>query len=140
MKFPNHVAGVIISEDGSDGTTAMFTVQRTVGTNGDITVTWTVVDNNNNPAESDFMPPNGTITIPHRQSQAVLEITAFDDSDPEIPELFTVMLNAVVEGTGRLGAENERIVSLTVRDSDDAYGRIEWGAESQLRVNPVSHH
>ena len=89
MKLPNHVAGLIISEDGSDGTMAMFTVQRTVGTNGDITVAWTVVDNDNNPAESDFMPPNGTVTIPHRQSQAVLEITAFDDSDPEIPELFS---------------------------------------------------
>jgi len=118
----------------------MFTVQRTVGTNGDITVAWSVVDNDNNPAESDFMPPNGTVTILHRQSQAVLEIIAFDDNDPEIPELFTVMLNAVVEGTGRLSEPNERIVSLTVRDSDDAYGRIEWGAENQLQVNSVSHH
>ena len=50
------------------------------------------------------------------------------------------MLNAVVEGTGRLGEANERIVSLTVRDSDDAYGRIEWGTENQLQVNSVSHH
>jgi len=135
----DYMTGVTISEDGSDGTTAMLTVQRTIGTNDDITVSWTVVDNNNNPASSDFVPPNGTVTIPHRESQAVLEITPFDDNNPETPELFTIMLNAVVEGTGRLGAENERIVSLTVRDSDDAYGRIEWGTDDQLQITAVGH-
>ena len=47
------------------------------------------------------------------------------------------MLDAVVGGLGRLGEANERLVSVTVRDSDDAYGRVEWAAINQLRVNPV---
>ena len=50
------------------------------------------------------------------------------------------MLDAIVGGLGRLGEPNERLVSLTVRDSDDAYGRIEWGAIDQLRVNAVCQY
>lgn len=132
---------VTISEDASAGdTTATFVVERTVGATGDITVAWTIVDSQNNPASADFRPPNGTVTILDGQSHAVLEITPFDDSFPETPEVFTIMLDAIVGGMGRLGATNERLASFTVRDSDDAYGRLEWGDDNELLVNPVCYN
>ena len=132
---------VTISEDASAGdTTATFIVERSVGATGDITVAWTIVDSQNNPAAADFNPPNGTVTILDGESHAVLEITPFDDSLPETPEVFTIMLDAIIGGMGRLGATNERLVSLTVRDSDDAYGRLEWDDDNQLLVNPVCYN
>lgn len=134
-------ANVTISEDASaSDTTATFTIERSVGAMGDITVAWTVVDSENNLAAADFNPPNGTVTILDGELQAVLEITPFDDDLPEIPEIFTIMLDAIVGGLGRLGEANRRLVSVTVRDSDDAYGRVEWGTDDQLLVNPVWYH
>lgn len=130
-----------ISEDASTGdTTATFVVERSDGATGDITVSWTVVDSQNNPAAADFTPPNGNVTILDGESHAVLTISPYDDSLPETPEVFTVMLDAIVGGMGRLGDANERLVSLTVRDSDDAYGRLEWGDDNQLLVNPVCYY
>lgn len=130
-----------ISEDASTGdTTATFIVERSDGATGDITVSWTIVDSQNNSAAADFTPPNGTVTILDGESHAVLTISPYDDSVPETPEVFTVMLDAIVGGMGRLGEANERLVSLTVRDSDDAYGRLEWGDDNQLLVNPVCHY
>ena len=129
---------VTISEDAGTGdTTASFIVERTMGTTGNITIGWTIVDRQNISAAADFMLPNGNITILNEQSQAVLEITPFDDTLPETPEEFTVMLHTIVDGLGTLG--DGLIVTVTVRDSDDAYGRIEWGTDNQLRVNPVCH-
>ena len=129
---------VTISEDaGSGDTTASFIVERTMGTTGNITIGWTIVDRQNISAASDFMPPNGNVTILNERSQAVLKITPFDDSLPETPEEFLVMLHTIVDGLGTLG--DGLIVTVTVRDSDDAYGKIEWGTDNQLRVNPVCH-
>ena len=130
-----------ISEDASTGdTTATFVVERSDGATGDITVSWTIVDSQNNLAAADFTPPNGNVTILDGESHAVLIISPYDDSVPETPEVFTVMLDAIVGGMGRLGDANERLVSLTVRDSDDAYGRLEWGDDNQLLVNPVCYY
>ena len=130
-----------ISEDASTGdTTATFVVERSDGATGDITVSWTIVDSQNNLAAADFTPPNGNVTILDGESHAVLTISPYDDSLPETPEVFTVMLDAIVGGMGRLGDANERLVSLTVRDSDDAYGRLEWGDDNQLLVNPVCYY
>jgi len=142
VSFNMPSANVTVSEDvaSANNNTAVFIVERSVGAIGDITVTWTVVDSTSNPATSDFRPPNGTVTILDGRSQAVLEITPYDDGVPETPEIFTVKLDAIVSGLGRLGETNERLVSLIVRDSDDAYGRIEWGANNQLHVNPVRQY
>ena len=130
-----------ISEDASTGdTTATFVVERSDGATGDITVSWTIVDSQNNLAAADFTPPNGNVTILDGESHAVLTISPYDDSLPETPEVFTVMLDAIVGGMGSLGDANERLVSLTVRDSDDAYGRLEWGDDNQLLVNPVCYY
>lgn len=141
VTFVSPVNNVIISEDaGTGNTAATFIVERTSGVTGNITIAWTVMDSTNSTAAADFNPPNGTVTILHGESQAILEITPYDDNLPEIAEIFTIMLDAIADGMGRLGGANERIVTLTVRDSDDAYGRIEWAANNQLRVNPVWYH
>ena len=150
IEFSDNPGGVVmfnmsstdatISEDAGTGdTTATFIVERSMGATGNITIAWSIVDSQNNTAAADFSPPNGNVTILDGESQAVLEITPFDDSLPETPEVFTVMLHAVVDGLGTLGGSN-RLVTVTVRDSDDAYGRIEWGTDNQLRVNPVRYH
>ena len=150
IRFSDNPGGVVmfntssinatISEDAGTGdTTATFIVERSMGAVGNITVGWSVVDSQNNSATADFSPPTGNITILDGESQAVLEITPFDDSLPETPEVFMVMLHAIVDGLGKL-ADSNRLVTVTVRDSDDAYGRIEWGTDNQLRVNPVCHH
>lgn len=134
---------VTIAEDaGMGNTTATFTVERTAGAMGDITVTWTVcvVGSECSLAAADFSPPNGTVTIMDGESQVLLTITPFDDNLPEAPEMFMIMLSEVVDGLGRIGRANESLVTVTVRDSDDAYGRLEWGATNQLRVNPVSYY
>ena len=140
VMFSTSSTNATISEDAGTGdTTATFIVERSMGATGNITIAWSVVDSQNNTATADFSPPNGNVTILDGESQAVLEITPFDDSLPETPEVFTVMLHAIVDGLGTLGGSN-RLVTVTVRDSDDAYGRIEWGTDDQLRVNPVCHH
>ena len=150
IEFSDNPGGVVmfnmsstdatISEDAGTGDiTATFIVERSMGATRNITIAWSIVDSQNNTAAADFSPPNGNVTILDGESQAVLEITPFDDSLPETPEVFTVMLHAVVDGLGTLGGSN-RLVTVTVRDSDDAYGRIEWGTDNQLRVNPVRYH
>ena len=114
-------------------------LQRMVGTSGDLVLAWSVVESSRNQlATEDFRPPNGTVVIFDGQDQAVLRVPLLNDTMPETPELFTVRLDGVVSGGGRIDTDGVRVVMITVADSDDAYGRVEWGGDNTLQVTAVS--
>ena len=128
---------VTVQEDGSSPSTT-FTIQRDTGTVSDLTVSWSVVDSRGQLASDDFGPPNNTISLPHGVNSANLTITLTNDTSPEPPEVFSVRLDEVTSGAGRLGGA--LVVMVTVTDSDDAYGRLEWAENNRLQVSAVSMH
>ena len=124
---------VLIGED--NGAIASFTILRTVGTFEDLTVEWEITNNIDNAlAIDDFQPARGDVTLPNGVSDAILEIQAFDDTIPEVAEVFTVQLVRVVMGDGVLSEGGVRQAPLVVTESDDVYGLIEWASDTMLRV------
>ena len=111
-----------ISEDSQ--TTATYTIERTVGTLGNLTISWSILDSSNQLATSDFNPANGTVYIVDGKANVDLEIQAFDDTLPEVAEMFTVTIDEVVNGEGKLDNQTLRITTLYVADSDDVYGVV----------------
>ena len=128
-------ASILVTIGEDDASVARFTIQRTVGTVSDLVVAWQIIDNINlNLAAADFQPPSGEVTIPDGETEVVLEIQAFDDSDPEVAEQFTVQLVGVVDGEGQLNEQGIRVATLVVTESDDVFGLIEWAGDSSLEV------
>ena len=127
----------VINEDVFNSSVNL-TIIRTVGSIGDLEVEWSVFDDRSQLATDDFDPPNGTITMSDGQTSAQLVIFLFADTVPETPEQFTVELNSVVSGGGRINEEGIRVKTITVADSDDAYGRVQWGSQEDLQVTSVS--
>lgn len=128
---------IVVQED--DQSTALFVVQRTVGTLGNLTVEWAVTNNaDGRVATADFQPARGNITILDGQSQAVLAIRAMDDSIPEVAEGFMVNLVRVARGEGDLSDSGIRLASLIVAESDDVYGLFEWAKSSSLTVTTAA--
>lgn len=122
---------VVVGED--DGSTAMFTVRRTVGAFGDLTISWQVMESGSGElASADFQPPRGNITLPDGETEVILEIQPFNDTEPEVAEVFLVELVGVVTGDGELHEDGIRIVTLIVADSDDVYGLVEWTEDESL--------
>ena len=111
-----------ISEDSQ--TTATYTIERTVGTLGNLTISWSILDSSNQLATSDFNPANGTVYIVDGKANVDQEIQAFDDTLPEVAEMFTVTIDEVVNGEGKLDNQTLRITTLYVADSDDVYGVV----------------
>lgn len=128
----------LVQEDVSNPAIVLM-LQRMVGTSDDLVLAWSVLDTSRNQlASEDFSPPNGTVVIFDGQNQAELRIPLLNDSMPEAPEVFTVRLDGVVSGGGRIDTDGVRVVMVTVADSDDAYGRVEWGDDNTLQVTAVS--
>ena len=126
-----------ISEDSQ--TTATYTIERTVGTLGNLTISWSILDSNNQLATSDFNPANGTVYIVDGKANVDLEIQAFDDTLPEVAEMFTVTIDEVVNGEGKLDNQTLRITTLYVADSDDVYGVVEIVEDSgSIGIDMVS--
>ena len=126
-----------ISEDSQ--TTATYIIERTVGTLGNLTISWSILDSNNQLATSDFNPANGTVYIVDGKANVDLEIQAFDDTLPEVAEMFTVTIDEVVNGEGKLDNQTLRMTTLYVADSDDVYGVVEIVEDSgSVGINMVS--
>lgn len=124
---------VVISED--EGTVGSFIVRRTVGTFGNLTAEWRITNNQDGSlATPDFAPAQGTITILDGAVDAILELVALDDSDPEVSESFTVELVRVISEVGGLSDTSTRLASLILAESDDVYGLLEWEEDSFLAV------
>ena len=125
-----------ISEDDRSNSNATFIIQRTIGSLGDITVSYTIKNNTNQLATSDFSVATGNITMPNGVNQTSLVITTIDDSLPEEAESFTVSIDSIVNGVGDLGDTTLRIATLYIADSDDVYGVIS-ASGGQVVVNSV---
>lgn len=124
---------VVIRED--EQSVGRFTVRRTIGTFGDLTVEWRITSTQDGTiAAMDFQPPSGNVTIADGESDTFLEVTAFNDSTPEVAEGFTVELVRVVSAFGGLSDTNPRLASLIVAESDDVYGLFQWADDSRLSV------
>ena len=125
-----------ISEDSQ--TMATYIIERTVGTLGNLTISWSILDSNNQLATSDFNPANGTVYIVDGKANVDLEIQAFDDTLPEVAEMFTVTIDEVVNGEGKLDNQTLRMTTLYVADSDDVYGVVEIVEDSgSVGINMV---
>ena len=124
---------VIARED--EQTVGTFIVRRTVGTFGNLTAEWRISSNQDGSlATSDFSPAQGTVTILDGETDANLEIVAFNDDIPEVSEGFTVELVRVISEFGGLSDMSPRLASLIVAESDDVYGLLQWGQDSLLSV------
>lgn len=124
---------VVIRED--EQTVGVFTVRRTVGTFGNLTAEWQITSNQDGSlASSDFLPARGNVTILDGNADGLLSVVAFDDVTPEVAEGFTVELVRVVSEFGGLSNSSPRLASLTVAESDDVYGLLEWAGDSLLSV------
>jgi G-protein coupled receptor 98 len=123
----------IVNEDVVNSSVSL-TLIRTVASLGDLELEWVVLDSGNQLASEDFNPPNGTVTILDGQTSAQLVISLVTDTVPETPEQFMVELRGVVSGGGRINETGIRVKMVTVADSDDAYGRVEWGTDDVLQV------
>ena len=122
IKFQS-TATQTISEDTQ--TSAIYVVQRTGGSLGNITVSYSIKDSSNQLASTDFTPASGTVTILDGETQTNLILTAFNDALPEEAEVFTVSIDSVMSGAGELDNQTLRVAMLQVADSDDVYGVIE---------------
>ena len=112
-----------ISEDSQ--TTATYTIERVESTLGDLTIGWSILDSNNQLAVSDFSSANGTVSLAAGESEVDLVVKAFDDSLPEEAEMFTVIVDQVVNGEAKLDNQSLRVAMLYVADSDDVYGVVQ---------------
>ena len=131
---------VVIQEDGGRGD-GVFTIQRAVGTHGDLTVEWQVLASDNSLATSDFQPAKGNITMAAGVMTATLTVVAVDDTVAEEAESFMVELVRVVSSVGDLSDTGHRLATLIVADSDNVYGLLEWGQDNQIQVvGTVSRH
>ena len=130
---------VVVQEDLH--ISGVFTIRRTVGTFGDLTVEWQITHNADTTlATSDFQPAKGNLTVINGVADALLTITALDDDTPEVSESFTVELVRVVSSFGGL-SDSGRLASLVVADSDDVYGLLDWAQDNRLSiVGSVSTH
>ena len=136
--LPNdNVSGVVrfcstaaqeISED--DGTIASFCIERTVGTLNDLAIAWSVRDSLGQLALEDFSTTSGSVLIPDGLNQTVLELQATDDTKAEEAEMFTVSIDQVVDGGGKLDSLSLLVAPLLVADSDDVYGVVEIDSTS----------
>ena len=79
---------------------------------------------NSSSADEDILTP-GSSSIPDGQSQVNLLIPVVADELPEAAEYFTVQLTSVTSNIGRL-ATTGLTENFIVRDSDNAYGLLEW--------------
>lgn len=124
---------VITRED--EQTAGRFIVRRTVGTFGNLTAEWRIISNQDSSlATSDFNPAQGTVTILDGNTDANLEIVAFNDDIPEVSEGFTIELVRVISEFGGLSDSSPRLASLIVAESDDIYGLLQWAQDNLLSV------
>ena len=79
---------------------------------------------NSSSADDDILTP-GSSSFPDGQSRADLLIPVVADGLPEAAEYFTARLTSVTSNIGRL-ASTGLTENFIVRDSDNAYGLLEW--------------
>ncbi|XP_060082724.1 adhesion G-protein coupled receptor V1-like [Ylistrum balloti] len=125
---------VKVNEDGFV-TSAVYYVLRTAGTFGTVTVRWEVYRNDSETGDvkGDITPSDGVLVFPEGIIQQDINITVNQDSIAEPTERFVVHL---ITGSVSGGASVEGITYgvLVVEDSDNYYGTVEFGQESDQKI------
>eukprot|EP00049_Salpingoeca_infusionum_P015917 m.315827 g.315827 ORF g.315827 m.315827 type:complete len:269 (-) comp15976_c0_seq1:4482-5288(-) len=132
IKANDNAAGVFAIARASsstlqEGEVANFTVLRTKGMFGTVTVAWeTDCD--------DVSPQTGTISFAPRQSNASLFLLAADDTVPELDKQCTVALKGVSVLESTVGqpelATTSTSATFTVLENDDASGVFGFDSQS----------
>ncbi|MCL6560248.1 MAG: hypothetical protein K6U74_15935, partial [Firmicutes bacterium] len=118
-------ADIVTFEDSESVT---FTVYLTGGTlSTDLTVYYTV--GSTATPGVDYVVPSGSVTIPAGQTSAPIEVTLFDDSEPEGDE--TIILT-LTEPSCIVGSPSSAV--LTITDNDNAGG----GGETPMPVVTIT--
>lgn len=132
-------ATVLVNEDMYSK--ANFTVLRNEGTFGEVSVSWKVIRSNNKPesVEQDVGPTSGELVFPDRVNWQVIQLVVVQDVLPEPAEQFEIELSrndrtkdAVVQGI--------TTTKFIIEDSDNVYGMVEFGPDTNHRIISVSHH
>ena len=89
------IAGATVSEAAG---TVTLTVQQTLQSEDNVTVSYSTTTNGTATAGSDFVAVNDNVTIPAGQTSATFDITITNDSTDENNEEFTVQLSNPVNG------------------------------------------
>jgi hypothetical protein len=104
---------VIYSVEENDGN-IVVTVERTEGTDGDVTVDYEIV-NGTAIGGTDFVSDAGTLTFDDTVSSQTIQVEILNDSVAEADKNFTIVLSNV-QGGATLSTVN--IATITINDSD----------------------
>ncbi|XP_038076858.1 adhesion G-protein coupled receptor V1-like isoform X2 [Patiria miniata] len=124
----------VINEDTTFSTSS-FTVVREGGTFGEVSIDYIITRNDSSsaPIVADLAPASGTVTLPEGQRSQSIPINIIDDPVPEEAEQFIIsLLPDSVTGGASVGAVTEGL--LTIQDSDDAYGVIQFSSDVEQRI------
>lgn len=145
--------GVISFKPGSDGVslpliqinedgivTGYFTVLRSAGTFGTVTVQWEIYRNDtlSGAVSNDILNTKGSVMFQSGQSQARINVTIVQDSVSEPTERFIIKL---LPGSVNDGAKVEGVIDglILIEDSDNYYGTIEFGDNTEQQIIVVSN-
>ncbi|EGD81521.1 hypothetical protein PTSG_11855 [Salpingoeca rosetta] len=136
----------VVSAQESQGTVTL-SLLRDTATHGDITVLWTVEEEDRGTSSSpaaattaaaqagvDFPVQSGEVTLASREVVASFSVALTDDDEPEQSESFIVRLTQVFGGAV-LGRTTTRVV---LAASDDAAGRFAFAGAGSIVVEEPS--
>lgn len=121
-------------------TIAKFTVLRTKGTHGNVSVGWYLLRSSEveDPVLQDVGPMQGRVFFNNGEREKQINLTIVQDSSPEPAEMFEIELqkdmlsgSAVVQGITK--------AKLIIEDSDNVYGTVEFGPNTNHRIDTVSY-
>ena len=116
-------------------TVGNFMVQRDGGVFGEVSVDFVITRNGSgaDPVAEDLSPAGGTVTLAEGQRSQSLLISLVDSPVPEEVEEFVIsLIGDSVTGGATLGAVTWGY--LTIRDSDDAYGVVQFSSDTEQRI------
>ncbi|KAK2144319.1 hypothetical protein LSH36_768g01003 [Paralvinella palmiformis] len=121
QQFPR----VIVNEDVDVNITG-FTVQRSGGKFGRVSIDWVLMRNDSSPGDGgDVMPTVGSVVLGNGQSEQNIILYVVRDDVPEPVERYMLkLLSGSVQGGGR--AEGVLQGELIIQDSDEAHGVVQF--------------
>lgn len=117
----------------------IFTVYRTGGTFGTVSIDWEIVrdDGRFESVDLDISPVSGTVTFADGDRERPIILDILQDEIPEPSERFKLrLLQDSVTGEARVEGIIEGII--IIEDSDNEYGVVEFAADGDQRLIIVS--
>lgn len=118
---------------------ATFKVLRNQGTFGEVSIDWVIqrADGRTEPVEQDVGPVSGRLVFASGENEKSIELTIVQEILPEPAEQFNVILQAS-SVTGEAKVQGITTAKLTIEDSDDVYGTVEFGSDASQGIVIVS--